>query len=111
MSSFMNVAANFVFSITKFIVTITLALIFFSFSDVAEAIGIEKLVGGEEGGLFTALFEGMFFPLLWLVMLATAARVFWAGAVQRQFRKSLGHFAVSLFMMFLGFMLPPKKMS
>lgn len=114
MSSFMNVAANFVFSITKFIVTITLALIFFSFSDVAEAIGIEKLVGGEEGGLFTALFEGMFSPLLWLVMLATAARVFWAGAVQRQFRKSLGHFAVSLFMMLLGFIamaIPQKVVS
>lgn len=102
MSSFMNVAANLVFSVTKFIVTLTLALIFFSFSDVADAIGINDLVGGEEGGIFDSLFNGVFSPLIWVVMLATAIRMFWLGAVKRQIRKSLGEFMLSLLMVLLG---------
>src|SRR5699024_12381355 len=84
MSSFMNVAANLVFSVTKFIVTLTLALIFFSFSDVADAIGINYLVGGEEGGIFDSLFNGVFSNLIWIVMLQTAIRMFGLAAFKRQ---------------------------
>lgn len=103
MSSFMNVAANLVFSVTKFIVALTLSLIFFSFSDVAEAIGIEDLLSGGDGGVFSALFDGIFAPLLWIAMLATGARIFWLGVVQRQYRKSIGEFGMALLMALLGF--------
>src|SRR5699024_5134837 len=102
MSSFMNVAANLVFSVTKFIVTLTLALIFFSFSDVADAIGINDLVGGEEGGIFDSVFNGVCSPLIGVVMLATAIRMVWLRAVKREMRKSIVEVMLSLLMVLLG---------
>lgn len=102
LSAMENTAANVLFSITKFIIAFTLAIIFFSFSNVPEVMGFDKLVGGDKG-VFSALFDGIFSPLLVIAFLFTAGYIFWFGAVKRQFRSAVTELGYSLLMVLIAF--------
>lgn len=88
-SSFNDVMANAVFSVTKTVVVITIGVINFAFSDVTKAIGMDQLIG-EKGGIFDMIFKGVFTPLIAMIFVITAANIFYLAIVKRQFRNSLG---------------------
>lgn len=83
-----DVIANGIFTITKFIVTVTISLINFAFSDIVNLMGLNKLIGGN-GGIFQSLYKGIFMPLIVVAFVATACKVFLDGIVRRQYRSAL----------------------
>lgn len=110
----MNLAANMLLAVTKFIVVLTLAIINFSFTNVPERLGLNELLGGEDGSVFSALFEGIFSPLLWLAILVAGGRLFYTGVVQRKYREGMGDLGISLLMALMGFIaaaIPQKVVS
>lgn len=94
-SSALNVVANLIFGITKFIVALTLGIINLSFSDVPKILGLNEIIGGD-GGIFNSLFQGVFSPLVSLLFLITAGKMFYSGIVKRQYRKSFNDLLYSL---------------
>lgn len=83
-----NIIANGIFSITKTVVTLTLAFINFSFADITSIMGLNDLIGSE-GGVFDSLFSGVFAPLVFLMFILTAGHIFFSGIVKRQYRSAL----------------------
>lgn len=73
LTSISTVISNWIFAVTKFIVTLVLALVGLSFSDVAKMLGITNLVSGSSAnssdGLFAQLFNGIFVPMSVVVVL------------------------------------------
>lgn len=94
-SAALNVIANLIFSITKFIVALTLGIINLSFSDIPKALGLNEIIGGDRG-VFNSLFQGVFSPLVSLLFLITAGKMFYSGIVQRQYRRSFNDLLYSL---------------
>lgn len=89
-NSFNGMLTNAIFSITKVIVTMTIALIGFSFTDVTELIGLgTNNGGGGLVGLFNNLYSGFFSPLLYSAFALTTVYVIYYGLIKRQIRKSL----------------------
>lgn len=89
-NAFNGLVTNGLFGITKTIVTFTIALISFSFTDVTDIIGLGTN-NGSNGlvGLFTNLYNGFFTPLVTLAFLFTAVYVMYYGLVKRQLRQAL----------------------
>lgn len=89
-NAFNGLITNGLFSITKGIVTFTIALISFSLTDVTDIIGLGSS-NGTDGlvGLFTNLYNGFFTPLVTLAFLFTAVYVMYYGLVKRQLRQAL----------------------
>lgn len=101
-TSIVNVVANAVFWTTKVMVVVSIALISFSLSDIVDVLGINDLLGSENG-IFTVLFDGIFQPLIFLAFIGTAFKIFWDGIVKRQYRASLITLLRSLFMFLMAF--------
>lgn len=101
-TSIVNVVANAIFWLTKVMVVITIGLISFSLSDIVEILGINEMLGSENG-IFNVLFDGIFQPLIFLAFTATAFKIFWDGIVKKQYRASLIVLLRSLFMFFMAF--------
>ena len=101
-TSIVNVIANAIFWLTKAMVVVTIGLISFSLSDIVDILGINDLLGSENG-IFTVLFNGIFQPLVFLAFVATAFKIFWDGIVKRQYRASLITLLRSLFMFVMAF--------
>lgn len=99
----LNVIANGLFNVTKIIIVFTLAIIFLSFSNVPEVMGLTELIGGEQG-FFSALFDGIFAPLLWVAFFLTGINMAYAGLVKRKYRDAMSQFLIAILMMFLAFM-------
>lgn len=88
--SMADLFANGIFTVTKTIVVVTIGLINFAFSDIVEAMGLNKLIaGGADGGIFGLLFNGVFTPLIVIVFALTGGYIFWNGIVKRQYRSSM----------------------
>jgi hypothetical protein len=92
-----DVMANGIFNITKTMVVITIGLINFAFSDVTEVMGLNALIGGK-GGIFDALYQGVFTPLIVIIFALTGLHIFYTGIVKRQYRNALNGLLRSLFM-------------
>lgn len=101
-SAALNVIANGLFTITKLIIVLTLSIIFLSFSDIPKVMGLTDLIGGEQG-FFSAFFDGIFAPLLWLAFLLTGLNMAYSGIVKRKYRDAMSQFLISLLMMFVAF--------
>jgi len=101
---FVTLVANLIFWVTKFITTTTIAFVNFSFSDMSETLGINGILAGDSAsdGIFGQLFTGIYTPLIILALVATGVKIFWSGAVKRQFRSALGTMAISLAMFFFA---------
>ena len=97
----LNSIANGLFNVTKLIVTITIAFIGFSFSDVVHTLGLDNVVGGQSG-LFKNLFNGLFMPLISVVFTLTGLYVFWNGLIKGRYRDSFVSVARSLLMFVLA---------
>lgn len=104
-NAFNSLLTNGLFSITKIIVTFTIALIAFSFSDVTELIGLGASQDGGLVGLFTKLYSGFFTPLMFAVFTLTIIYVLYYGLVKRQLRQAfvngLGQSLICMFFAFL----------
>lgn len=88
--SMADLFANGIFSVTKTVVVVTVGLINFSFTDIVEVMGLNHVLSNEDGGgIFTALFNGIFTPLIVIVFVITGGVVFFKGIVKRQYRESL----------------------
>lgn len=96
-----NTIANMIFSITKIIVTLTIAFINFSLTDVVTTLGLDSVIGGKSG-VFTSLFNGVFTPLVAFAFIATACWIFWIGVVKKQYRESVTGVARSIAMFCLA---------
>lgn len=83
-----NNIANGIFTVTKFIVVLTIALVNFSFSDIVSILGVGKFVAAD-GGIFKSLFNGIFLPLVFIAFVLTAGWIFYTGIVKRQYRSAL----------------------
>lgn len=101
---FVTLISNLVFWITKFITTVTIAFVNFSFSDMSQTLGISGILSGDSvnDGIFGQLFTGIYTPLIILALVATGIKIFIDGAVKRQFRSALGTMGISLAMFFLA---------
>lgn len=101
---FVTLISNMIFWVTKFITTVTIAFINFSFSDMSKTLGINGILSGDSinDGLFGHLFTGIYTPLIILALVATGLKIFWDGAVKRQFRKAMGTMGISLGMFFVA---------
>jgi len=101
---FVTLVANLIFWVTKFITTATIAFVNFSFSDISETLGINGILAGDSAsdGIFGQLFTGIYTPLIILALAATGAKIFWTGAVKRQFRSALSTMLISVGMFFFA---------
>lgn len=90
LNTFNNMVTNGLFNISKLIVTVTIALVGLSFSDVTTTIGLGSS-NGSNGlvGLFTNLYTGLFTPLIVLAFLLTAVYIIYYGLIKRQIRQAL----------------------
>lgn len=101
---FVTLISNLIFWVTKLITTLTIAFVNFSFSDTTKTLGITGILSGDSvsDGIFGQLFNGIYTPLIILALALTGIKIFWDGAVKRQFRSALGTMAISLGMFFLA---------
>lgn len=96
-----NIVANGVFNITKFVVVVTNALIGVAFSDILSFIGLNDLLGSDQG-IFTKFYNGLYLPLILIVMLIMASWAFWHGIVKRAYRRTLAGIAQSIFLFLMA---------
>lgn len=96
-NDWVNIVANGIFNITKFVVVVTSALIGVAFSDIVGFLGLSDLIGSDNG-LFTKFYTGVYLPLIGLVMLLMAVWAFWHGIVKRSYRRTLAGIAQSIFL-------------
>lgn len=106
-TAYMNTMSNIIFAIPKTIVTLTVALISFSLTDIVKTMGIESVLIGEngDGGIFTKLFNGLYIPLVVIAFTATAFYMLFMAIFRREFRKSLTALIRSIAMFFLAFII------
>lgn len=102
-TAFANVIANGLFSVTKTIVVLTNGAINFAFSDIAKTFGLDELIGGDKG-IFSALFKGVFQPLVFMMFVITAFVMLWKVFGTRQYRESWGLLVKSLILFFAAIM-------
>lgn len=107
---FVTLVSNLIFWVTKFITTLTIAFINFSFSDMSETLGINGILSGNSvnDGIFGHLFKNVYSPLIILALVATGMKIFWDGAVKRKIRSALGTMAISLGMFFIAIVVSVK---
>lgn len=98
MKNFALNLANFLFNITKLIVAFSNALIQLSFSDIAAKFGIDKVAES----VVKNLLNGLFVPLMSLMMAFTGIWMLWKGIVKYQTRNAMSGLVRSLACMFAG---------
>lgn len=91
-SSFLNVIANWIFVLTKFVVVMTISFISFAFTDIVSLMGLDTFFAGDNtnDGLFGMLYQGMFLPLVVLAFAFTGVYILYQALSKRQYRKSMG---------------------
>lgn len=97
LDSWFNNVANILFSITKTIVALTVALIGFAFTDLVSLLNLNDLLAGDTG-IFPRLFNGLYMPLLVIMMVIAGCWLFYQAVVKKQYRKGFGGLLRSLFM-------------
>lgn len=89
--SFGLVIANWIFSLTKLIVALTITLINLSFTNLVELFGLDVLLTGKtgSGGIVGSLFVNVFQAFIVIAMVLTALWIMYHGLVKRAFRASI----------------------
>lgn len=90
----LNSVANGLFNITKLIVSVTIAFVGFSFSDIVHTMGLDNVIGGQSG-MFKNLFNGVFMPLVVFAFLTTGAYLIYNGVFKGRYRESFNSVARS----------------
>ena len=103
-SAAFNLIANFLFSITKMIVAITIAMLNLAFTDIATTFGFADIIGGSNG-LFTVLSNGVFMPLISIAFLFLAVWLFVTAGVKGRAREGFISLATSLLMLVIAFVM------
>ena len=78
--------SNIFLNINKFFISIGLALIGLTFSDISDVLGITN---DFTQSTFKSLYSNFFVPLEYLMFLLSAFYVFWHGIIKREYRQSL----------------------
>lgn len=90
MNAFNGMLTNGLLNITKVVVTFTVTLIGYSFTDVTDLIGIGA--SNETGGLiglFNNLYSGFFLSMISVAFIGTTCYVIYYGLIKRQIRQAL----------------------
>lgn len=87
-TAFNDLLANFLFNIAKFVITLTIALISFSFRDILAVFNVASASGGMSG-LFTNFYTGIFQPFVVIMMTFTGIYVFINAIIRKQIRHAL----------------------
>jgi hypothetical protein len=85
---FLNTTANWTFTITKAIVAVAIALVNLSFADFPKLLGLNELIGSDEG-IFANLYQGIYQPFIGIVMVLVGLLMLHKGIVKREFRGAL----------------------
>lgn len=103
--SLSNMAANILFLITKTIVTATVTMINFAWTDIAETTGLNNLIfGGENSGegIFQYIFDNLFLPMSVIAFSVTGIWLMWAFFSKKGNNKPFRGLARSIFMFVLA---------
>lgn len=84
--SLKTMLSNIFLNINKFFISIGLALIGLTFSDISDVLGITN---DFTQSTFKSLYSNFFVPLEYLMFLLSALYVFWHGIIKREYRQSL----------------------
>lgn len=84
--SLKTMLSNIFLNINKFFISIGLALIGLTFSDISDVLGITN---DFTQSTFKSLYSNFFVPLEYLMFLLSAFYVFWHGIIKREYRQSL----------------------
>lgn len=90
--AFNNLIANSIFSVAKLAVVIVIGVSSLAFADISNVLGLNDLLVGADGGtggIFDALYQGIFMPLVIIAFVLTACYMLWYGIVKRQYRQAL----------------------
>lgn len=87
-----DLIANMLFSVTKFIVTLTIMFVAISFSDVTALMGMtsDGSAGATTSGMFVDIFNSVFTGFILFTFLFTALYILYNGLVKRQIRMAIG---------------------
>ena len=77
---------NSLFSVSKFFTSLSVTLVGVSFMDISSLIGFDEAT---QGKIYTNLYDGIFTPLTFLMILATAIYLIVNGIIRRQYREAL----------------------
>lgn len=108
LTSLVNMIANWIFTIAKFTVVMTVALINFAFSDVSELLGLnEILYGSADGevteGIISDLHENLFTPILVIMFVVTAFWLLYVGVAKARYREGFGGVIRGIVMVIFAF--------
>lgn len=81
-----DMVGNFFMTLAKFILSIVLAVLHFSLSDISTEFGLGEQFQQET---FTKLYEGFFTPLVVIMFVFTGIYIFHQGIVKRQIREAV----------------------
>lgn len=98
--AFMNIVANWIFTLAKIIVVLTVALVGIAFSDIITLIGLDTMLGSS-GGFITALFNSVFMPFIVLIFVFVGVSIIRAGASGKT-RQALSETIRSIVLFFLA---------
>lgn len=93
-----DVLANMILWLGKLILSITLALIGLSFTDVADLLGITNTV---QETVFKNLYNGFFVPMVVVMMILSACYIMYYGLLKRQYREAFVNGFVMTILSFL----------
>lgn len=98
--AFVNTFANWIFSLTKLIVVLCVALVEFAFSDLVTVMGLNGIIAGDGSqgsGIFNQLYKGIFQPLIVIAFFLVGCNLAWVGLIKREYRKGITTVARSFF--------------
>lgn len=91
-TAFMDILSNTMFLITKGIITLTIAFVGYSFTDLTTTLGMLSK-DGENGGsasdVFISLFDGLFSGFVLIIIAITAMYILYKGLIRREMRFAL----------------------
>lgn len=90
-SALRDTAANWIFTIAKFVVTLTILFVGLAFTDITALMGLTDSgeTVGSAAGMFSSLFNSFFTGFILFTFLGTALYILYNGLIKRQIRFAL----------------------
>lgn len=88
LTAFNDLLSNFLFNIAKFVITLTIALISFSFRDILAVFNVASASGGMSG-LFSNFYTGIFQPFVVIMMVFLGMWILVNAIIRHQIRYAL----------------------
>lgn len=91
-TAFVDILSNTLFLITKAIITLTIAFVGYSFTDLTTTLGMLGEDGSASGSatdVFISLFDGLFSGFVLIIIVITALYIIYKGLIKREMRFAL----------------------